>query len=127
MPRLRELLRFEHRREPLAPTPTFVRRVVLVWLVVAIASAAVLGLGTLGYHCLAGLPWVDALLEAALILGGMGPLHPLPTAGAKLFAAAYALFCGLFAIAAIGAMLSPILHRIAHRLHIEEPPDIAGR
>ncbi|MCS6966243.1 MAG: hypothetical protein NZ473_05710 [Candidatus Kapabacteria bacterium] len=120
---LRHLLRFEHQHEPLASSQRFWGRLAVFWLLVVGILGCVLVLGVLGYHWLGGLPWVDALLEAALILGGMGPLHPLPTTAAKLFAAFYALFSGLFFIAAIGVMLSPIFHRIAHRLHTQMPED----
>lgn len=123
MRQLARILRFEHRREALAPPTRFFQRLALLWFLVCCATAFVLGVGICGYHWLAGLPWVDALLEAALILGGMGPLlHTLPDTPAKLFAAFYALFCGLFFIAAVGVMLSPVLHRVVHRLHVEDSP-----
>lgn len=115
------LLRFERRHEPVASTRRFVGRVLLVWGVIVGASGMALGLGVAGYHYLGGLSWIDALLEAALLLGGMGPLHPVEGVAAKLFAAFYALFSGLFFIAAVGVMLSPIVHRIVHRLHVEVP------
>ncbi|GBD06785.1 hypothetical protein HRbin21_00590 [bacterium HR21] len=120
MRRFFHLLRFEHRREALAPPRRFLQRLALLWFLVACATGVVLGIGVCGYHWLAGLSWVDALLEAALLLGGMGPLHPLSSVPGKLFAAAYALFCGLFFIAAVGVMLSPIVHRVMHRLHVEQ-------
>ena len=79
-----------------------------------------LGLGILGYHFIAGLRWVDALLDAAMILSGMGPVSPLPSDAAKVFAAAYALFSGLILIGATGIVLSPVFHRVLHRFHVEE-------
>jgi hypothetical protein len=77
-------------------------------------------LGTLGYHFIAGLKWVDALLNAAMILTGMGPVDVLNSAAAKLFASAYALFSGVVFITAAGILLTPIFHRVLHRFHIEE-------
>jgi hypothetical protein len=79
-----------------------------------------LGLGVLGYHFIAHLAWIDALLNASMILTGMGPVNPLGTTAAKLFASAYALFSGLILISASGIVLTPIFHRVLHRFHLEE-------
>ena len=79
-----------------------------------------LSLGILGYHFIAGLRWVDSLLDAAMILSGMGPVSPLPSDAAKVFASAYALFSGLILIGATGIVLSPVFHRVLHRFHVEE-------
>lgn len=77
-------------------------------------------LGILGYHFIAGFTWVDSLLNAAMILTGMGPVGTLNSDAAKLFATAYALFSGVIFITATGILLSPIFHRVLHRFHIEE-------
>jgi len=77
-------------------------------------------LGILGYHFIAGFNWVDSLLNAAMILTGMGPVGTLNSDAAKLFATAYALFSGVIFITATGILLSPIFHRVLHRFHIEE-------
>jgi len=79
-----------------------------------------LSLGILGYHFIAGLKWVDALLDAAMILSGMGPVSPLTSNAAKVFASAYALFSGVVFISSTGILLSPVFHRVLHRFHIEE-------
>jgi len=79
-----------------------------------------LGLGLLGYHFIAGLNWVDSLLNAAMILTGMGPVDALTSDAAKLFASAYALFSGVVFITATGILIAPIFHRVLHRFHIEE-------
>ena len=79
-----------------------------------------LGMGILGYHYLADLPWLDALLNASMILSGMGPVDPLRSSGAKLFASFYALFSGLLFIAVASMLVGPFIHRILHRLHVEE-------
>ncbi len=92
-------------------------------LALALASGVLgcsLGFGILGYHFIAGLRWVDALLDAAMILAGMGPVSPLPSDAAKVFAATYALFSGLILISATGIVLSPIFHRVLHRFHVEQ-------
>jgi len=77
-------------------------------------------LGTFGYHFIAGLKWVDALLNAAMILTGMGPVDVLNSDAAKLFASAYALFSGVVFITATGILLAPVFHRVLHRFHVEE-------
>ncbi len=79
-----------------------------------------LALGILGYHAIAGFNWVDSLLNASMILTGMGPVGALNTDGAKIFASAYALFSGLIFISATGILLAPILHHVLHKFHIEE-------
>ena len=87
-------------------------------------SAGLIGfslvLGILGYHFIAGLKWVDALMNAAMILTGMGPVDVLSSDAAKLFASAYALFSGVVFITATGILLAPIFHRVLHRFHVEE-------
>ncbi len=77
-------------------------------------------LGTLGYHWLAGLPLLDALLNAAMILSGMGPVDALTTDAGKLFATAYALVSGLVFAFTTGIIISPMLHRAFHRLHMKD-------
>ena len=88
-------------------------------LISTLVSVA-LFIGVAGYHWIAGLGWVDALLNASMILGGMGPVDPLPTRGAKIFASAYALFSGLIIIAAMGIIIAPITHIVLHRFHADE-------
>lgn len=76
-------------------------------------------LGVLGYHFVAELRWIDALLNAAMILTGMGEIDPLTTNAAKIFASLYALFSGIVFLTAAGAILAPMFHRVLHRFHIE--------
>jgi hypothetical protein len=75
-------------------------------------------IGTVGYHTLGALPWIDAFLNASMILGGMGPVDHLDTYGAKVFASLYALVSGLVFIAVTAVTLGPWLHRLLHRLHV---------
>ena len=83
-----------------------------------------LALGVVGYHFLNGLPWIDALLNASMIAGGMGPVDPVKTSAAKLFASFYALYCGMAIISGAGVLFAPIFHRFLHSFHIdaEEEP-----
>lgn len=96
------------------------RRMVAHILMACLLSGVVLFLGIAGYHGIAGLGWVDSLLEASMILGGMGPVSQFMTTGAKIFASAYALFSGLVFIALIGIVLAPVVHRMLHKFHADE-------
>ncbi len=78
-----------------------------------------LGIGIAGYHWIAGLRWVDSLLNASMILGGMGPVDKLSSDAAKIFASVYALFSGVVFISAMAVILSPALHRALHKFHLE--------
>ena len=79
-----------------------------------------LAVGVCGYHYLDGLPWIDSLLNASMILGGMGPVDTLKTTAGKIFASLYALYSGLALIAVVGIMLTPIIHRFLHKFHIAD-------
>ena len=78
-----------------------------------------LAIGIYGYHHYEGLPWIDSLLNASMILGGMGPVSELHTEGGKLFASFYALYSGIFLIVCGGLLLAPVFHRILHHFHSE--------
>jgi len=92
------------------------RHLLLGLLLIGIA----LGMGVLGYHYIGGLSWIDSLLNASMILGGMGPVDQLQSSAAKLFASFYALFSGLAFIGIASLLLAPFAHRLLHRFHIEE-------
>jgi len=114
------MFRYEHRSQPLLPRRLFFVRVGRHVLVALGVMLLFLLLGTLGYHWLAGLPLLDALLNAAMILSGMGPVDALTTDAGKLFATAYALVSGLVFAFTTGIIISPMLHRAFHRLHIKD-------
>lgn len=109
----------ERRGEPLLPRSAFIRRLAAYGFVAAGLVLTALAIGTLGYRYFADLPWVDSLLNASMILGGMGPVDPLKTTGAKLFASAYALFCGVVFLAVLGILFAPLIHRLLHHFHLE--------
>ena len=111
---------FERRREKLATLPVFLRRMLASLGLAGLLVAAALFLGISGYHWIAGFSWVDSLLEASMILGGMGPVNPLPSDAAKVFASCYALFSGLMFIAVMGIVLGPLVHRFLHKFHVDE-------
>ncbi len=108
---------YEHHTEPLLTPAEFLRRVLRHGTLAAGLVAAALGLGICGYHFLGMLSWVDALLNASMILSGMGPVDPFHTQAIKIFAAAYALFSGLVFIGVASVLVAPFAHRLLHRLH----------
>jgi len=117
---------FEHHSHPLLPRAEFLRRLARHGGIAALLLAGSLALGVLGYHVLEGLEWVDALLDAAMILGGMGPVHELHTVAGKLFASGYALFSGAVFLTTVAIAFAPILHRALHRFHLDGEEDGAG-
>jgi hypothetical protein len=113
------LHRFEHRHQPLASRDLFVRRV-RRYLALSFSIIAVsLGIGVLGYHFTEGLPWLDSLLNAAMILGGMGPVDAVQTTAGKWFASLYALYSGMVMLVAVGVLIAPVFHRFLHHFHLE--------
>ena len=109
---------YEHRREPLLDRSRFLRRVARHGFVSFLLVGASLLLGTVGYHVAAGLGWLDAFLNASMILTGMGPVSDLNTPAAKLFAACFALYSGVVFLVAATVLIAPVLHRLLHRLHL---------
>lgn len=112
-------LRLEHRHQPLLPRRAFLARLAHYLAATFSVVVASLAVGMLGYHQLEGLSWVDSFLNAAMILGGMGPVNELHTTAGKLFAGAYALFAGFVLLVAAGLLLTPLLHRLLHHFHLE--------
>ena len=86
-------------------------------------AAALIGaslvIGTMGYHALAGQHWIDALLNAAMLLGGMGPVGGVESVSGKLFATGFALYAGLVFVVVTGLLLLPVFHRVLHYFHWE--------
>jgi hypothetical protein len=113
------LTKLESRSEKLAPFGVFAQRVAMAVVAACVVIAGVLFIGIMGYHWLGGFGWLDSLLEASMILGGMGPVNPLKGSAAKLFASGYALFSGLVFIGLMGIVLTPVVHRIMHKFHVE--------
>jgi hypothetical protein len=98
---------------------TLVRRLARNSVIVAGFILLALGIGATGYHTLDGLPWLDAVLNAAMILTGMGPIAPISTPAAKVFATVYALFSGVFFLTMVAVLLAPALHHFLHRFHLD--------
>jgi hypothetical protein len=114
---------YERYDEPMLSRRAFLARVLRHIALAALLLFVSLAVGVAGYMLLASLPFVDAFLNAAMILGGMGPVDVLPTDGAKLFAGIYALYCGLFFLVTAGVILAPFLHRVLHSLHLDDDDD----
>ena len=110
---------FEHHTQPLASQSVFIQRILRFSLFTAGIILFSLGIGILGYHSLESLSWIDSLLNASMILGGMGPVNTLQTNAGKLFASFYALYSGIVLLASVGVLITPIFHRFMHRFHIE--------
>lgn len=111
---------YEHHRQPLAKQSVFVKRLALNGIAGLVLLVFSLGMGMIGYHFLEGLSWIDSLLNASMILGGMGPVAPLQTNAGKIFASFYALYSGVVLLAAVGILATPIYHRFLHRFHLAE-------
>ncbi len=111
--------RYEHRTEPLLPRQRFLRRLLAHALLALGVILASLGVGVMGYRVTEGMSWLDALLNASMILGGMGPVTQLQTVAGKLFASLYALFSGVVFLMVAGIIMAPLAHRLLHRLHLD--------
>ncbi|MBF0484790.1 MAG: hypothetical protein HQL25_08820 [Candidatus Omnitrophica bacterium] len=111
---------FERKHEKVVPVSIFARRVLVFAGFAFILIFSALAIGIAGYHWIARLSWIDSFLNASMILGGMGPVNILTTTGAKLFAGFYALFSGLVFIAVMGIVLTPVVHRILHKFHVDK-------
>ncbi|HEY7474467.1 MAG TPA: hypothetical protein VH679_05610 [Vicinamibacterales bacterium] len=98
----------------------FVRRMARQGAIAAAIVGVSLGFGMWGYSRYEGLAWRDSFLNAAMLLGGMGPVNPPKTDAGKLFAGVYALYAGLIFIVTAGLLLAPVVHRVLHRFHFGE-------
>ena len=114
---------FEHHKQPLASRSDFTGRILRFSLGTAGIILFSLGIGILGYHYLESLSWIDSLLNASMILGGMGPVNELRTNAGKVFASFYALYSGIVLLASVGVLAAPIFHRFMHRFHLELEDD----
>lgn len=111
---------FERSKKPLISKKAFANRM-MRWLLAAVFTILLsLGIGMLGYHHFEGLSWLDAFLNAAMLLGGMGNINPIMTESGKIFAGIYAIYCGMFNIICGGLLLAPVFHRILHHFHSDK-------
>lgn len=114
---------FEHKTSPVLHTKAFILRQIR-FLVYALGFLFFsLGIGVIGYRFFCNLAWIDALLNASMILTGMGPVTFPQTIGGKIFASAYAIYSGVAFLTSVGLLFSPIIHRILHKMNIDEFPE----
>ena len=110
---------FEHHQQPLLPRSAFLWRVARYGGVALSMVIGSLGIGMVGYHIFEGLDWIDAFVNASMILGGMGPVNELHSIAGKLFAGFYALYSGMIFLLAFGVVIAPIIHRFLHHFHVK--------
>jgi hypothetical protein len=109
----------ETKHQPLSHPRVFRQRVLTELIKAGMILTGSLIMGILGYHYFANLDWIDSVYNASMILGGMGPVNEIQGMSAKLFASFYAIFSGIILIGLFGLVITPVLHRIMHRLHLE--------
>ncbi len=119
---LERIERFERYHEGLLPRRAFLRRLTKFALISLALIVFSLLVGVVGYRLTESMTWVDAFLNSAMLMGGMGQVNALATDGGKIFAGVYALYCGLVELIAVGIFAAPIVHRFLHHLHLEEKP-----
>jgi hypothetical protein len=111
---------YEQKHLPLASTRHFIKRLLGHGALASLLMSGSLLLGIMGYHQLEGLSYVDAFVNAAMLMGGMGPVDAMHSDAAKIFAGCYALYCGLVLLVATGILAAPVLHRLLHQFHISD-------
>ncbi|HZY45848.1 MAG TPA: hypothetical protein VFF70_14000 [Anaerolineae bacterium] len=114
---------YEHHTEPLIPRSEFAKRLLKSFLVSLAIIFGSLIIGMIGYRVTEGLSWIDAFLNASMLMGGMGPVDVMHTDAGKLFAGFYALYSGLVLLIAVGVLGAPLYHRFQHRFHLETDED----
>lgn len=110
---------YEHRTQPLPPFTSFVLRLLRRAALVGSVLGVALGIGAVGYRLTEHMPWIDALLNAAMILTGMGQVSILQTTAGKLFAVVYALFSGIVFLTSAALIFGPVVHRALHHFHLD--------
>lgn len=110
---------YEHRDSPPISLAAFAKRMVRHGALALLLTLISLAIGMAGYEYYEDLPWRDAFLNSAMLMGGMGPVDPPKTPGGKVFAGLYALYAGMVYLAIAGVLLVPVIHRVLHRFHWE--------
>jgi uncharacterized protein involved in cysteine biosynthesis len=110
---------YEHHSKFLLPRKLYYKRVFKHFLIASLIVLISLGVGVLGYHFFEGLNFIDSLLNASMILGGMGPVNEVKTEAGKIFASFYALFSGIVFLVIAGVIFAPVFHRFLHKFHLD--------
>ena len=111
---------FESRNKQLLPRKEYFHRLAFHAMLGVVVILVSLGIGMIGYHTFEKLPWIDAFVNAAMILSGMGPVATLQTEAGKIFAGCYALYSGIALISVVGIIFAPVIHRFLHKFHLED-------
>jgi hypothetical protein len=114
---------FEYKSKPLLSRRAFAKRMFFFAMLSVCIMMFSLFIGMLGYHTFEGFSWTDSFLNAAMLMGGMGPMGELHTESGKIFAGCYALYCGLVLIISVGLLAAPVFHRFLHKFHLESADD----
>ena len=110
---------FEHKSKPVIPIEQFYKRQLKFLGYASVLLSFSLGIGMIGYKCTSEMEWIDAVLNASMILTGMGPVAQMDNFWGKLFAGGYALFSGVIFLSTVAVMFTPIVHRLLHLMHID--------
>jgi hypothetical protein len=116
---MKKIMILEHHKKPLLPRREFIQRQIRYAKFALLILMFAVGIGTAGYYSFGKLPWIDAFLNACMILAGMGPVDHMETVAGKLFAAFYALFSGIAFVSFVGVLFAPVYHRFLHKLHLD--------
>jgi hypothetical protein len=114
---------YEKRHHKLASKETYLKRLLKSFLIAICFLSFSLMMGILGYHYWGELDWLDALHNASMILGGMGPVDPIKTNSGKIFASVYAIYSGVSFLSAFSILIAPAFHRLMHKFHISNSED----
>jgi hypothetical protein len=114
-------LSFEHKGKAIQPYPEFLVRLSLYFIIALLLILFSALIGSLGYHFIGNLSWIDAFYNACMILTGMGPVAEMQTGAAKIFSSFFALYSGIAFLSTIVIFLAPIIHRLMHIFHLGEP------
>lgn len=118
---------FEHKSKPLLPRLEFIKRMVFFALLSISSVIVSLLMGIVGYRIFENFSWVDAFVNAAMLMGGMGPVNELRTDAGKIFAGVYSMYCGLVFIIAVGFLVAPVFHRFLHKFHLEMDESVSQK
>lgn len=111
---------YEHHKKPLLPVKKYLNRLLNNLFTASLLILLALLIGVLGYHFICGLRWVDSILNASMILAGMGPVDIIQSSAGKLFASFYAIFSGVAFLSIIAVILAPVVHRFLHKFHLKD-------
>ncbi|HNR02714.1 MAG TPA: hypothetical protein PKK59_09275 [Anaerolineaceae bacterium] len=120
MKQRKNFFQYERHNQPLLPRRQFLYRLARHLSFGLLLIFASLAIGVLGYHFTENMSWLDSLLNASMILSGMGPVNTLATTAGKVFASLYALFAGIIFLVAAGVFVAPVVHRWLHKMHLDQ-------